>query len=483
VKFSTSRRSFRAVGLLAMAALLLTACSKSQHQLTAGDAIVNGQPDLAIAQDGKLSITLTAAESLVPFGDKTRWAMTYNNKVVGPTLVVHPGDKLTVKLVNHLSQETSLHTHGLHVSPDQDNPFIMVAPGESHTYTYDIPKDQAAGTFWYHPHAHGRAAEQVASGLSGAILVEGPDDETLAKTSTNRVLVINDPTIADSNPWPGSSNNSGMGGMHHNMSGMNQSNVDMMTSMMGRTGQYLLTNGEMGVNLTESQGKLERIHLVNATASSRLQFSYSGAKMFMLASEGGRFAAPVPVTNFVLASGERTELILIPSTNGGTLSAQRLSNEWGGDVISDAEPIATVAADAGTDVTSLPKKFIAANTRNLFASNQVIAKRRVVTLTGHMPPAIDGKLFDPNVINFTAKKGTVEEWVIKNTTPMYHPIHLHTWGFEVKGQPGWHDVITVAPDSQEIIRIALDEFAGTTVLHCHILDHEDTGMMAIIKVT
>jgi len=146
------------------------------------------------------------------------------------------------------------------------------------------------------------------------------------------------------------------------------------------------------------------------------------------------------------------------------------------------EKIASIAADAGSDVNSLPMSFMMANTRDLFASDVKVANQRVVTLSGHMTPTIDGKLFNPNVVNFTAKKGSVEEWVIDNTTPMYHPIHLHTWGFQVQGEEGWQDVVTVAPNSKKVIRIAFDDFAGTTVLHCHILDHEDTGMMAIIKV-
>ena len=81
-----------------------------------------------------------------------------------------------------------------------------------------------------------------------------------------------------------------------------------------------------------------------------------------------------------------------------------------------------------------------------------------------------------------AKKGTVEEWVIRNKTPMYHPIHLHSWPFQAQGQEGWQDVVQVAPYTEQVIRVSYDDFGGTTVLHCHILDHEDTGMMAIIRV-
>lgn len=482
LQINNIRRSLLTTSAVAVFALLLTACTTTNTPLPTGSAMVNQQPDEVIASNGNLDVTLSAAETMVPYGSSTRWAMTYNGKTAGPTLRVHPGDHVTVTLVNKLTKSTSLHTHGLHISPTQDDPFIMVDPGKSYSYTYDIPMDQASGTYWYHPHVHGITAEQVASGLSGAILVENADDVSLSAATTNRVLVINDPQLTTKNPWDSSSSAmggmAGMAGMDHGSSG----GMDMMTAMMGRTGPKLLTNGFEGISLSDSGGKLERLHVVNATASSTLQFSYSGSKMLVLSSEGGRLAAPVEAKNFTLAAGERTEVIVIPGSQGGTLSAQRLSNEATGTPIGNVEKIATIAADAGTATSALPTSFKLANTQDLFAANVNVTKRQVITLDGHMNPTINGKPFDPSAINFTAKKGTVEEWVIKNNTPMYHPIHVHTWGFQVKGETGWQDVVMVAPYTEQVIRVAFDDFTGTTVIHCHVLDHEDTGMMATIKV-
>jgi FtsP/CotA-like multicopper oxidase with cupredoxin domain len=124
-----------------------------------------------------------------------------------------------------------------------------------------------------------------------------------------------------------------------------------------------------------------------------------------------------------------------------------------------------------------------ADTRDLFAPDVTVAAVRTITLDGHMSPTIDGKPFDPNTVNFTAKKGTVEEWVIRSNSPMVHPIHLHAWTFQIQGEKGWNDVVTVPAYGTRVIRVSFDDFAGTTVVHCHVLDHEDTGMMAVIKVT
>lgn len=458
-------------------------------------ALPQGQLAEASSKDGQLAVTLTAAESQVPFGGSTRWAMTYNGQVSGPTLRVRPGDRLTVTLVNDLPEATSLHTHGLHVSPEVDNPFLMVMPGESHVYAYDIPKNQQAGTYWYHPHVHEKSAEQVASGLSGAIVVENDSDAALDQVSTDRVLVVNDPPLAESNPWgggdAGANVNGGMdhggmgdGGMGDGSSGMmgtGSSGVDMMTAMMGRTGPRLLTNGAEGVTLAGSDGKLERVHLVNATASSALRLTFSGAELRKLSSTGARLGKPEPVTALDLAPGERTELVLVPNASGGELKAQRLSNEGSGGPVGVPEVLATVQASAGTDVGALPAS-LTANERDLFAPDVKVAKRRVITLDGHMNPTIDGVPFNPDKVNFTARKGTVEEWVIESNSPMVHPIHLHTWPFQVKGEQGWTDIVSVPAGTQRVIRIAFDDFGGKTVLHCHILDHEDNGMMAVIEV-
>lgn len=450
----------------------------------AADSAVS--PAELASTDGALDVTLTAAESQVPYAGTTRWAMTYNGTATGPTLRVHPGDKVTVTLVNNLSKPTSLHTHGLHVSPDQDNPFSMVEPGQSLTYTYDIPADQQAGTYWYHPHVHELTAEQVASGLSGAIVVEDDTDAQLATVSTDRVLVINDPPLVTANPWTSGSAGGGpmdghdMGG-GGSMMGSGSSGVDMMTAMMGRTGPRLLTNGQDGVMFSGGGGLLERAHVVNATASTTLTLTYTGAQMLALSATGGRLPAPREVTSITLAPGERTEVVLVPGPDGGQLLGQRHTNEGTGGTTGLPEVIATVPADAGTDTAVLPTSMTA-NTRDLFAPDVQVAQQRVITLDGHMNPTIDGKPFDANRIDLTAKKGTVEEWVIRSSSPMVHPIHLHSWPFQVEGQEGWTDVVNVPANGEKVIRVAFDDFAGTTVLHCHILDHEDTGMMAVIKV-
>lgn len=462
------------------AAAVLAGCSSGYRAAEEqGDQVPVSAAQEFASVDGSLDVTLTAAEAQVPYENSTRWAMTYNGTVNGPTLRVRPGDTLSVTLKNDLSVPTSLHTHGLHVSPESDNPLVSVDPGASKTFTYTIAQDQPAGTFWYHPHVHGITAAQVASGLSGALIVEDSVDGSLADSTVENVLMVTDPPLAAENPWgDGSSTGMGMGMGMGDSSGM-----DMMTQMVGRAGPKLLTNGHDGVDLASAGGKLERARIVNATASTRLQFTWSGQEMLQLASEGGRLERPRPVTDIELAPGERTELVLMPAANGGELTAQRLSNEGTGSPTGQPEVIAraSAATGAGTDVATLPEN-LANGYDDLFAPAVAVDNERTITLDGHMNPTIDGKLFDASRVDLAAKKGTVEEWVIENRTPMYHPIHLHAWSFQVQGEDGWQDVVQIPPYTKQLIRVKFNDFGGTTVLHCHILDHEDTGMMAVIRV-
>ena len=102
---------------------------------------------------------------------------------------------------------------------------------------------------------------------------------------------------------------------------------------------------------------------------------------------------------------------------------------------------------------------------------------------------IDGKEFAPDRVDQTIPSGTIEEWTITNTSPMDHPIHLHVWPMQVIEaggkpieQPTWQDVVNVPARSNVKVRILFDDFTGRSVYHCHILDHEDLGMMGVIDV-
>jgi len=489
----TSRRSFLVVAGAGGVALLAAGCGSgktgSSPTVTSDGAFV--QPVVHKSSDGRLELTLRAEAQKVPFGNGTRFAYTYNGSTPGPTLRVRPGDRLVVTLENELDTDTNLHTHGLHVSPsgDADNIFVTVSPGQSHTYTYDIPADHRSGLFWYHPHTHGHVAEQVAAGLAGAIVVtDGIDEISEMASSIERVWVLADPPIgSDAAALVG-------------VSGMSQ--------MQGRQGDRVFVNGISQPDVAAAAGGLERWRLVNASASRYYRLVLDGHQLHAIASDGGRLAAPVAVDELMLAPGERTELLVTP-TKPGTYRLQALAydrgtagmgggmgNGMGGRTGSSTAEltIATMTVTGNSGPAALPSQLVepgsmsptpATSTRTLELAMGMGNGSMMGGGGSMMGFTIDGKTFDPARTDITVSLGAVEEWTIRNTSPMDHPFHLHVWPFQVidgRAPGGWKDTVNVPANSELRIRIPFTGIVGRTVYHCHILDHEDLGMMGVIDV-
>jgi FtsP/CotA-like multicopper oxidase with cupredoxin domain len=175
-----SRRSALALGGIGAALVIAggtgivwtVATIGSSAPLRSGKELTQPTPLRSI--DGLLNVALVAGPSTMMIGGTAVKAMTYNGALPGPTLIVRAGDTLAISLRNQLGAPTNLHTHGLHVSPDgsSDNVFRRIDSGGSAEYRYEIPQNHPPGVFWYHPHHHGMAADQVFGGLYGTIIVE-----------------------------------------------------------------------------------------------------------------------------------------------------------------------------------------------------------------------------------------------------------------------------------------------------------------------
>ena len=413
--------------------------------------------------NGFLKIQLVAEEKLISYGNSTRWAMTYNGVFPAPTLRINPGDIVEVKLINKLSQPTNLHTHGLHTSPsgNGDNPLIMIEPGQSFNYSFKIPKTQKSGTFWYHPHHHELSAGQVSSGLAGAIIVEDQLDSTsLITNSIEQILILADPRIGKTS---------------------SVANTSQMDLMHGRTGPNTLVNGILLPKFDVLSGAVERLRIINSCVSQYQTISIPGAQMWQISSDSSRLPKPEKTTSVTLTPGQRVE-ILVAAPKVGTFV---LKNEF--------QSLAKLAFKTKTrDVK--PASLLT------FTPITKVDRKRTITVTGsgmgmmgatnhEAAFTFDGKPFDPKRIDQSVKFGSVEEWTISNPSSMDHPFHLHVWPFQVandghgKTLQGWHDTVNLPSGGSVRIRIPFVDIKGTTVYHCHILDHEDAGMMGIIKVS
>jgi len=448
---------------------------------TTGSAFA--QPPELRSSGGRLDLTLVASARMVPWGDGTRFALTYNGTVPGPTLRVRPGDVIMLTLRNGLDTATNLHTHGLHVSPEgtSDNVFVMVEPGQAFTYAYRLPADHPSGTFWYHPHHHGQVASQLSGGLAGVIVVEDDLDQLpeLAATA-ERVLVLSDPAIGDS---------------------ASVLSVPMSEQMQGREGDVVLVNGLLQPRIATTTGRVERWRLVNASASRYYRLRVADHQLHVIAGEHGRLGQAVVVDDLLLVPGQRAEVLVAPTRAGNyvlsTASVDRGSMGMGGGMggggggmsaTSGAADLLTL--DVSGDTTAAPA--LPTHLRTVTTPPRTDATRAMTLgamAMGQGQFVIDGKAFEPGRIDSMARLGTTEEWTIRNDSMMDHPFHLHVWPFQVVGRsggqaldPGWKDTVNVPAGQSVTIKVTFADFAGTTVYHCHILDHEDLGMMGTIDV-
>jgi FtsP/CotA-like multicopper oxidase with cupredoxin domain len=451
------------------------------------------EPLVLRSSDGVLRVRLEAAETRVPLAGGEASTLAYNGGLPGPTLYMQPGDRLQIELVNRLAEPTNLHVHGLHVSPEGngDNAFVVVDPGGSFAYDYQLPTDHPPGVYWYHPHHHGLVADQVFGGLYGAIIVADPAPIPVTR---ERVLVVSDISL------------DGTGRLQQ---------PSVMAQMMGREGELVLVNGQTSPRLQARPGERERWRIVNACTARYLRLRLDGQQTQLLGVDSGRFAAPHDVDEVMLTTGNRADLLVTTTsgttelrtlpydrgdmtsmmgggpTDGPPMGGMGRGNAAGPTPAADGEPIVLATLDvAGPTAEPLPVVPAQPAPRDLRAES--VTGHRELTFAigmagGGMAFAIDGKQFDPNRIDQTVGAGAVEEWTITNTSPMDHPLHLHVWPMQLIEQAGqpldaptWQDVINIPARSNVKARIAFDTFTGRTVYHCHILDHEDRGMMAVI---
>jgi Putative multicopper oxidases len=442
------------------------------------------EPAVLASAAGLLDVQLAAAPGVRLAGRATS-GFGYNGSSPGPTLRVRPGDLLRITLTNHLDQPTNLHTHGLHVSPagHGDNPFLSIEPGATFNYAIQIPRDHPAGTFWYHPHRHGHVADQVFAGLAGALIVEEPTGPSPAE----RVLVITDTTI--------------------NTAGQVASTATM-GRMMGREGGWLLVNGQLAPTLTASVNSAQRWRIINACASRVLSLRLDNQRLTHVAIDGSALPNPGDVDHLVLAPGNRGDILVRPTATGSYSLITDPYNRgtpgmgMGSDTATGPIPVATLTVVGGPaseppprpqTVAPLPDGPIAARRQLTFAMGMGGSTMGGMGsgggAMGGMAFTIDGRTFDPNRTDQTPRLNTLEEWLIVNTSPMDHPFHLHVWPFQVlqdsagsapAGVP--QDVILVPAHGWTRIRVHFSDYPGRTVYHCHILDHEDAGMMGTVQV-
>jgi suppressor of ftsI len=466
------------------------------------------EPEVRASRDGLLDTKLELSVMPVRVADKTPIMAVYEGSLPAPTLRVRPGDRLRINLVNKLNAlpdglpensplicsttnatghtlgehgttcDTNLHVHGLHVSPsdNSDNIFLTVKAGDSFQYEYQIPPNHPSGLYWYHPHLHGTVTNQVFAGLAGPIIVEGDIDALPGIAGVpERLLVLQATQL-----YPDGSSV--------------QSITDVPGPPTNGTAQqksYLrLVNGQLNPTMTIRPGETQRWRILNATTNVTYLLQLDGHQLHQIAKDGRTLNDTWTRDKIVLSPGERAE-VLIQAGPAGTYAFRTLPIAVG--ITTQKDPtLATLVVD-GDAMTPQPLPTTLLPLEDL--STAAIDQRREITFQFSPPIGppnaifwIDHQVFDGNRDDQVVRLNTTEEWVIRNSSSTWHPFHIHINHYQVvavNGQPVpvrySEDTTGVPPFGEITMRTRYLDFPGRWVYHCHILLHEDNGMMGTVR--
>lgn len=412
-------------------------------------------------ENGTTYYTIEAQEGTTEFfqGKKER-TLGYNGDVLGPAIRVKNDENVHITLKNDLQEDTTVHWHGLIVGgPADGGPHDVIEAGEQKEINFTIQQDGA--TLWFHPHPLGKTAKQVYEGLAGLLLIENEYDDMFTYGENDFPLIIQDKMFADEQLL------SYEEAYHPN----------------GVVGNTILINGTVNPKLTVNDEQV-RLRLLNGSNTRTYTFSLNNDKNFIqIAADGGILPEPLETDAITLAPAERAEIIV-------DFSAMTEDD---------------IALIAGEDTKILP--FTRTNEKQATENAKIIKQQTTKTvdqlnlevtkkieLFGMGPHVtINGKKFDPNRIDFKQQKGVTEVWEVYNKPDMMsslHPFHIHGTQFNIlsingKEPPphlrGLKDTINLQPGDRAQIAVSFPE-TGIYMYHCHILEHEDNGMMGQVEV-
>jgi len=496
-------------------------------------------------QTRELRVELTAAyarHSFTTFRDgqsvtEQLYLRSYNGALVGPTLVARPGDTLRVRLVNDLPPDahvphcdehgdcnhnfphhfnlTNLHTHGLHVDPNgkSDNVFVRLAHGEAFDYEIKIPADHPAGTFWYHAHLHGSSSVQVGSGMAGALIVEGDYDRTPRLRNADRRVVLLQEIAFDTD-----------GRIENN----DTYAPTAWTDQAAARGWHIALNGKVMPEIRLQPGEVELWRMVHAGVRKLLNLrlvpacgSGPAVPLIQLAADGipftskrlaadrGVFLAPGYRSDIAVRAVQPGVYYLLDTespTAAATLPASYCDRQRGNaPLLLDGQAqniLARVVVGGSPRLMGYPRNAQLArlNRPQAIADSELAAQPQYVRFDIDVSRdpwvgLINGKPYDPEQPRLL-KLGEAQTWYISSVFS-HHPFHIHVNPFEVIERDAsgnivdryWKDTINtpqIDPNDEAAstieARMRYSDFAGAFVSHCHILDHEDHGMMEKVVI-
>ncbi len=396
--------------------------------------------------------------------------------MLGPTLKLVNGQRVKIKYTNQLGVTTTMHGHGMHVPAAMDGgPHQPIAPNT--TWTADYTVKQKACTSWYHPHAMGSTAEQVYKGLAGMMIIEDSESATNGLPIDYGVddipLVLQDRVI-DAN-------------------GQFSYAPSMREKMWGYRGNIWLCNGQIEPTFTAKAGLL-RLRLLNGSNAGIYMLSFSnGASFHLVATDGALLQSPVALSQIRLTPGERAEIVLDLTHAAGQIFALQAKEEELN--ITKTFLNITVSNTVGNK-TAVPSTLTTLTLPS--SANAVRTRTFSLGMAGMGKLTINGAQMNKSIINENVPLNDLEIWEISNPMPMPHNFHIHATHFvpldrngsvnslEKWEKNGYKDVIYLPANSTVRFLVKMTDYVDSVspyMYHCHILEHEDGGMMGQFTVT
>ncbi len=418
-------------------------------------------------------LTLQGGTSDFGHGPATRtWG--FDGSYLGPTLRAARGDKVRVDVTNQLGETSTVHWHGMRLPAAMDGgPHQVVDAGDTWSPTWTI--DQPAASLWYHPHLHGATAQHVYRGLAGMFLVDDPADPTTpgARALPQTYGVDDIPLIVQDKKFDGDQLDENPG----------------VFGISGTVGDEILVNGTPGPFLDVTTEAV-RLRLLNASNARVFDFSFeSGQEFALVGTDGGLLERPTPVRNVQLSPGERAEIVVRPvpgsrdvlrSTPPALGSDFFQSRFSGGDDSFDI--LEMRAAPELAPSTALPDRL------TTFDEFGEPSTTRRIDLNG--TNMINGRTVDMTRIDDVVPAGATEMWEVRNASSTHHNFHIHDVQFTVVDATGTRndrpllagrkDTVFVPPNSTVRLLVRFGEHSDPAMpymYHCHLLWHEDSGMM------
>ncbi|HQZ98750.1 MAG TPA: multicopper oxidase domain-containing protein [Thermoflexales bacterium] len=535
-----NRRKFLKLSGLAAGTSLLAACApkNAAPASTAMPGMAMGAaptaaPSANFAPDLEIALKATSGAAQILPGKPTnvwRYAanvvkgdpgavVTLPETYTGPIIRAKKGQKVRVTFANDLpaGQPSIVHWHGLIVPQAADgHPMYQIDAGK--TYVYEFEVGNRAGTYWFHPHTHGKTGLQVNKGLAGLFIVSDPEQDALALPSGefDLPLVIQDRTFDADNQFVYDVQN--MSGMNHDMGSMNMN--AMMQGMMGFLGDRILVNGKPDFALSAST-RAYRLRLLNGSNSRIYKLAWSdGTPITVLGVDGGLLDKPISKKYVMLAPAQRAEIWLDLSGRkvGDEITLESLAFETGetggmmmggGSAPALGQPmrILKVKVDKqSAETLKLPDKLTALTPLQTSEAGNAAAPRQFKLTLNGMTWLINNRQFemDKAAADEVVNLGATEIWEFSNeknpgammdANGMPHPIHMHGVQFNVLSREvlpdlkpirdtvmdgivdeGWRDTVLVMP-GEKVRVIVRFTMPGRFLYHCHNLEHEDQGMM------